>query len=163
MIAALIPPQTFLTNSAPYLVFPSGGELAQAFVLGVFNSLPFDWQCRRFVETHMNFFVLGLQRFPVPEETPFDEIAKRAAHLSCIDERYADFAAAVGVPAGPVPDEEQIRMRAEIDALVGQAYGLQGGDWEIVFSDFTANAVPSEYRQMVLDTSRELATEGARS
>ena len=26
--------------------------------LGLMNSLPFDWQARRFVETNLNFFIL---------------------------------------------------------------------------------------------------------
>lgn len=157
MIAALVPPKTFLTNTAPYLVFPTGGEIEEAFILGVLNSLPFDWQCRRFVETHMNFFVLNLQRFPPHEKVPFEEIANRAARLSCIDERFADFATATAVDFDPLADEERLQLRAEIDALVGHAYGLEEDDWRIVFSDFTTGAVPQAYRELVLDAHRRLA------
>ena len=53
VLACLIPPETALTNAAPYLVFPSGTSLAEAFVLGILNSLPFDWQARRFVEMNL--------------------------------------------------------------------------------------------------------------
>lgn len=73
--ACLVPPQTFLTNSAPYLAFPLGGALEQAFVLGVLNSLAFDWQARRFVETHMNFFILNILCDPPPGETDLQAIA----------------------------------------------------------------------------------------
>ena len=51
MRACLVPPRTPLTNKAPYLVF-SGWDAPSnsASVLGVLNSLPFDWLARRYIE-----------------------------------------------------------------------------------------------------------------
>jgi len=147
--ACLVPPETFLTNTAPYLAFDRGGPREQAFVLGVMNSLPFDWQARRFVETHMNFFVLSLLRFPKAEETDIDAIAERAARLSCVDDRFAEFAAAAGVSFGPLGHEESAEVLAELDGLVAKAYGLTAEDIEVVFSDFTDAAVPTGYRALV--------------
>jgi hypothetical protein len=149
VIACLVPPRTFLTNTAPYLVFPGGDARAQAFVLGVLNSLPFDWQARRYVETHMNFYVLSLLCFPPPETTDTGGIAERAARLSCVDERFQVFAEACGVPYGPLEPEERDRLRAEIDALVARAYGLSVIDLEVIFSDFTEAAIPVGYREHV--------------
>ena len=52
----------FLPTRAPYLAFIQGGNESRAACLGILNSLPFDWQARRFVETHLNFFILeGLE------------------------------------------------------------------------------------------------------
>lgn len=150
VLACLVPPNTFLTNSAPYLVFPEGSELILAFVLGVLNSLPFDWQARRFVETHVNFYILDMLCFPPADQTDIDGIAERSARLSCIDDRFVDFANAAGLKEiGQLDPEERDHLRAEIDALVAKAYGLTENDLEVMFSDFTENAVPEPYRTLV--------------
>lgn len=154
--ACLIPPETFLTNKAPYLAFPEGGPMEQAFVLGVMNSLPFDWQARRFVETAMNFFIVNMLCLPPPDTTDIEAIASRAARLSCVDDRFAGFAEACGVDCGPLDPDERDRLRAEIDALVARAYGLTDADLEVVFSDFTQNAAPEPYRDLVRRAFQEL-------
>ena len=41
-------------------------------------------------------------------------------------------------------------MRAEIDALVANAYGLSADELRFVFTDFTDNAVPQSYRDLVI-------------
>ena len=147
--ACLIPPEMFLTNKAPYLAFDLGGPLEQAFVLGVMNSLPFDWQARRLVEITMNFFILNMLRFPDPARTDIGAVAQRAARISCVDERFASYAARAGVEFGPQEAEERARAMAEIDALVARAYGLDVDDLEIVFNDFTEAAMPPAYRELV--------------
>lgn len=157
--AALIPPETGLANSAPYLVFDVGGACEKAFVLGVLDSLPFDWQARRFVETHMNYFVLGLLALPPAESVDIDAIASRAARLSCIDERFEEFAIECGVEYGPIEDDEAATLRAEIDALVALGYGLAASDLDAVFSDFTLAAVPDAYREAVRDAFSRLGGE----
>jgi hypothetical protein len=156
VIACLVPPRTPLTNKAPYLVFPQGGVLDEAYVLGVLNSLPFDWQARRYVETNLNFYILGLLCFPPDNEADVEGIARRAARLSCPDARFAAFAQAAGVECGPLMPEERQRLRAQIDALVVIAYGLDEHDLEVVFSDFTLEAVSSEYREAVRREFRKL-------
>ena len=42
-------------------------------------------------------------------------------------------------------------MRAEVDALVAQAYGLTEDELRFIFTDFTENAVPQAYRDLVLE------------
>jgi len=154
--ACLIPPEIVLTNSAPYLVFPTGTPLAQAFVLGVMNSLPFDWQARRFVEMNVNFFIMNLLCFPHADNTPWERIGKLAARLSCVDERFTEFAKAAGVEAGPLR-EDRDSLRAEIDALVAHAYGLDEADLYTIFDDFTERAVPTTYRERVVAQFRREA------
>lgn len=149
VLACLVPPRTFLTNKAPYLVFPEGSAREVAFVLGVLNSLPFDWQARRLVETAMNFFILNMLCLPPPDATDIGAIAERAARLSCLDTRFEDFAETAHVDFGSLEPEERDRLRTEIDALVARAYGLTAEDLEVVFSDFTENAVPEDYRGLV--------------
>ena len=115
------------------------------------DSLTFDWLARRYVELHLNFYVLNMLCFPPPENTPWQRIGSLAARLSCVDERFTEFAAEAGVEYGPLTDAERRDKRAEIDALVAHAYGLTEDELRFVFTDFTENAVTSAYREKVLE------------
>lgn len=154
--ACLVPPGVFLTNTAPYLAFVDDEPLAEAACLGVLNSAAFDWQARRFVELHMNFFILDGFRVPRLDDDTFTAIARAAARLSCADERFADFAAATGVEVGPLSDDERDRLRADIDARVARAWNLTADELDVVFSDFTLDAVPEAYRRRVRKRFAEL-------
>lgn len=147
--ACLVPPETFLTHKAPHLTFLESDDRARACCLGIMNSLPFDWQARRFVETSVAFYILEGLAIPPLDDPTFDAIARAAARLSCPDERFADFAAATGVEVGPLPAGERDALRAEIDARVARAWGLDAADLETVFADFTLDAVPEAYRERV--------------
>lgn len=159
VIACLIPPRTFLTNSAPYLAFKIGGAREEAFVLGILNSLPFDWQARRFVETHVNFFVLNLLCFPRREATDIEGIAARAARLSCVDERLAVFANACGVEWGPLTEEDRATLWAETDALACLAWGLDTNDLEVIFENYKEDWLPEAQRVRIKEALRRLASE----
>ena len=149
--ACLVPPRTPLTNKAPYLIFAEWGALAQAYVLGIMNSLPFDWMSRRYIETNLNYFILNMLTFPTPDNAPLKRIGGLAAQLSCIDEEFTEFAKEAGVECGPQTDAQRSDMRAEIDALVARAYGLTEDELRFIFTDFTENAVSPSYRRLVLE------------
>ena len=151
VISCLVPPRTPLTNKAPYLLFSGWEALGQASVLGIMNSTPFDWIARRYVETNLNFFILNSLTFSPPGNTPWESIGKLAARLSCVDERFAVFAAEAGVDCGELMVTQRNDMRAEIDALVAHAYGLTADELRFIFTDFTENAVPQVYRDLVLE------------
>ena len=157
VIACMIPPRKPLTNKAPYLIFAEWGALAQASVLGIMNSLPFDWMSRRYVETNLNYFILNMLTFPPPDSTPWERMGSLAARLSCVHEGFADFAAETGVECGPQTDAQRSDMRAEIDALVARAYGLTADELSFIFTDFTENAVSPAYRRLVLKKFAGLA------
>jgi hypothetical protein len=146
---ALIPPDVFLANSAPYLTFLDDRDLDRACCLGLMDSVVFDWQARRFVEVNLNFFVLEGLRLPELSDQAYEQIARAAARLSCPNDRFAAFAESTGVECGPLHPEERDELRAEIDALVAHAYGLDAEELELVFSDFTLDAVSEDYRQLV--------------
>ena len=156
--ACLVPPRTPLGHSAPYLVSASGEWLLEAYVLGVFNSLPFDWQGRRYIEQHLTYFVLDMLCFPPDEVVDHEGIARRAARLSCVDVRFGEFAAQADVEHGPLFEPERDQLRAEIDARVAKAYGLTEGDLRFIFTDFTERAVTPPYRTLVLDKFAELGS-----
>lgn len=155
-IACLVPPETFLTNKAPYLAFLDGDAQVQSACLGVFNSAPFDWQARRFVEINMNFFIFELLLVPSLVDEQFDSISAAAAELSCIDDRYTEFAEALGITPGPISDARRRELRVEIDAQVASAWGLTEDEITLVFDDFTEAAVPQVHRNAVLERMKDL-------
>lgn len=156
MIACLIPPTVLLTNKAPYLAFLHGSEREQAACLGIMNSLPFDWQARRFVEINVNFFILEGLIVPDMDEDDFNVVADAAARLSAVDDRFAAFAEATSVECGPLDDGERGRLRAEIDARVARSWELDEADLDVIFAGFTHSAVSLEYREAVRTRLRAL-------
>lgn len=156
--AALVPPEHFLTNKAPYLAFIDDDASAEAACLTIMNSIPFDWQARRFVEINLNFFILEGLRAPVLDDETFEALAGLGARLCCPDERFADFAAATGVACGPLDPDERERIRVEIDARVARAWDLTANDLEVIFSDFTLGAVSETYRDRVRARYSELSS-----
>ena len=138
VIACLLPARMFLTNKAPYLLWPRGDALDQAFLLGVLCSIPLDWYARRFVELSMNFFIFN--PFPVPRPSRDDKRWRRvvslAGRLATPDRRFASCAKAVGVEHGPLQDGEKQDMIAELDAVVAHHYGLSEKQLVHIFGTF---------------------------
>ena len=160
-LACLVPPDVFLTDTAPYLALVGATERTQALVLGIMNSLAFDWQVRRFTEVHLDFHILDGLTVPLLRDEGAVAISHAAARLSTVDDRFSDFAAATGVPCGPLSDGERERLRVEIDARVAFAWNLNGGDLAVMLNDFTTKAVPAPYRTALLDRLSELREERA--
>ena len=149
-VACLIPPGTPLTDAVHCLALVGWSSLAHAALLAVMNALCFDWMARRYVEVNFNFFILNMLCFPRWDNTKWRRIGKLAARLSCVDDRFADFAAEAGVEYGPLTDPQRDDMRAEIDALVAHGYGLDIDELQFIFTDFTLDAVPAKYRELVV-------------
>lgn len=135
---ALVPPRIFLANQAPTLLWPRGTVQDQAFLLGALGSLVLDWYARRFVETHMNYFVFN--PLPVPRVNPQLPIARRlvelAGRLASPDDRFAAWANEVGVEHGPLGAAEKDDKIHEIDAIVAHLYGLTEKQLVHVFETF---------------------------
>jgi len=126
VIAALVPPKVFITNKAPYFLWPRGDEKDQAYLLGILSSIPLDWYARRFVEINLNFFILN--PFPIPRPPRTDKLWQRtvalAGRLAAPDKRYVKWATAVGVEYGKLTEDEKEDMIHELDAVVAHLYGL---------------------------------------
>jgi len=138
VIAALVPPKVLLVHNSPYLLFPRGIERDEAYLIGLMGSLPLDWYARRFVETHLTFFVLN--PFPVPRPGADGPLRERvialAGRLASPDDRFTDWAGRLGVACGPMdPDEKQDHIR-ELDAVVAHLYGLTETQLVHIFETF---------------------------
>jgi hypothetical protein len=125
-------------------------------------SVPFDWFARRRVELNMNYFILN--SLPVPRPSRDDHrwvrVVELAGRLACVDERYGEFAAAVGVLCGPLEPGEKVAMIAELDAVVAHLYELDRTELELMFEDFPATeaGVSPGRRAAVLDHFDRWAT-----
>jgi hypothetical protein len=157
MKACLAPARVFAIHDAPQLIWPCGDAQDVTRLLAILNSLPFDWLLRRRVETHVTFGILDA--LPVPDAgDASSRLVELAGRLSCVDERYADWASRIGldgVSAGSQAD--RAGMEAEIDALVARAYGLSEADLVLIFGDFVEAALPTAQRELILQSFRSLA------
>jgi hypothetical protein len=138
MRCALIPPKVFVTDVAPYLLFPRGDATDVAYLLGVLSSLPLDWYARRYAETHMDFHVFNPMPIPRPEaKSPLRKrVVELAGRLAAVDERFAEWAGEVNVACGPLAaDAKQDRIH-ELDAVVAHLYGLTEPQLVHVFETF---------------------------
>lgn len=158
-IAALVPPDTVLTNKAPYLLQRDGGSREAAYLLGVLSSIPLDWYARRYVEISMNLHIFN--GLPIPVFEPTSELSSRiveiAACLAAVDDRFADWSAEVGVPVGSAKTRERKDdLIAEIDALVSLLYGLTEDQVEHVFATFHRGWKYEPRLEAVLEHYRKL-------
>jgi len=137
VIPALVPPETILTHHAWYIMWPKGDERDEAFLLGVLGSIPFDWYSRRFVESNVTKSLM--KTFPIPRSVP-DELRTRTVELSgrlaAVDDRYADWADAVGVEYGPLDEDTKQEKIHELDAVVAHLYGLTREHVQVIFETF---------------------------
>ena len=138
MICSLVPPKVFLQDGAQYILFPRGTLEDQAYLLGVLSSIVLDWYARRFVEVNFNYYLFN--QLPVPRPSKENVLWKRAVQLSgrlaCSDERFVDWAAAVGVDYGPLDSDDKQDKIHELDAVVAHLYGLSEPQLVHVFETF---------------------------
>jgi hypothetical protein len=138
VIAALVPPEIVLNNTAPYLLLPSMNARDEAYVLGVMCSIPFDWSARRVVETHVNLHILYSLPLPRPpmEDPLRQRVVEIAAILAAVDDRYTAWAEVIGVPIGGVALNQREPWLAELDAAVSLLYDLDDDDVHVMFETF---------------------------
>jgi hypothetical protein len=77
---------------------------------------------------------------PVPSPRDGDprrlRVIEIAGRLAAVDDRYAQWAAAIGAPVGSVAEQDRPELIAELDALVAHLYGLDSGEIVHIFETF---------------------------
>ena len=138
VIPCLIPPNTFATNTAPVLIFTDGDKKDEAFLLGVLSSIPLDWYARRFVEIHLNFFILNPFPIPRPERDNYlwQRVVQISGRLASTDARFKKWSQEVEVEYGPLESKKKYEMICELDALVSHLYGLNEEQLVHIFETF---------------------------
>ncbi len=160
VIPALIPGQAVLTDAAQYVLWPKGTRRDEAYLLGLLSSMILDWYARRVVELNFNFHIFN--NLPIPEvdleeDTVGARVVEIAGRLAAVDERFAEWAAEVGVPVGSANDEVvKQELICELDACVAHLYGLDEGDLAVVYDTFSETVDYSERHAAVLAHFRRL-------
>ncbi len=147
IVAALIPPNRIITNKGPYLLQIHGSPVDEAYVLGNLSSMIMDWCARRIVEMSLNFHLLDALPIPDPGEghPVRDRVVEIAGRLAAVDDRFAEWAEAVGVPVGSANDPQtKADLICELDACVALLYGLDPDDLAVLYRTFDAKR-PDRY------------------
>ena len=159
-IVALVPADRVLTHKAPYLLWPCGSEQDQAYLLGVLSSMVLDWFARRVVELNLTFHIFN--SLPIPRADQNDprrlrtiEIAGRLAMAEPDHPGFREWAAAVGVEAGPIGSEaEKEDLIAELDAVVALLYDLDEDDLAVIYETFHTGADYTDRHSRVVEHFR---------
>jgi hypothetical protein len=157
LMAALIPAGVICGNKVPTIIFPDDPSRERLLVwTAVANSFAFDWMLRRVLTTTVNYFLL--QSIPLPriakDGLPWNKLASCASELIELDTAGASKATY----------ERIAHLRAEIDAEVAAAYGLELADLELMLTDFPIldrgqPALPNEFKSTITrDTALAMAS-----
>lgn len=142
-----ITPQRVVTevNSPTLDIAASGINLRQmCFLCACANSFALEWFLRLKVTTTLNNFYI--EQLPIPRLTDADPrfrpIVERAARLIGVTADYNALLAEIFGPEathethGASTDGARLRLRAEIDALVAQLYGLTEDEFAHILTTF---------------------------
>jgi len=145
MIACLLPPNSFCSNTA-IVTLPQRRifDLEDkdysrliACLSGIFNSFVFDFLIRTRITMHLNFFYVYQTPVPITfNEGVAEEIIKISARLSSVDDRFKEFASVLGVECDPLTMKERVELTAKLNALMAVHYGLNREQLEVILQSF---------------------------
>jgi hypothetical protein len=147
LMAALIPSGVVCGNKVPTIIFPDDPSRERLLAWSaVANSFAFDWMLRRVLTTTVNYFLL--QSIPLPriakDGLPWKKLVACASELIELDTAGANNATY----------DRMALLRAEIDAEVAVAYGLEIDEFELMLADFPIldrgqPALPTEFKSTI--------------
>jgi hypothetical protein len=170
-IFCLLPPGVLCGNKAPCERIPQERANANAlYMISVANSLAFDFILRTKVQATINLFILNGCPTPRLGHAALQFLAHSALRLSCNHEGYAPlWREQLGAEwrenrsrnGWPVLEGDTARwaVRAAIDAVVADAYGLDKDQYQHVLASFSHRSFP-QVRTLCLAAFDELATIG---
>ena len=147
VIATIIPPQRFNTDSLRFLVMTRNGRLEGSndynrrisYLCGIFNSMSFDFAMRSKMQMHIAA-VIGV--LSLPRRDHYNEIAELAARLSVGTDEFEGFAESLRIANIPLKPPERIHAAAKLDALVAHAYGLTRKEYATILDSFKFSENP---------------------
>ena len=148
-IAAMLPPGVICGHTINVERMPSRRPNASALsLLGIMNSFAFDWLLRQKSASHVSLYILADVPCPrlAPEADRF--LAHASLRLSCNHVGFAPLwreqLAGVWRGSWPVIAEEAARwkLRAAMDAVVAEAYGLNRADYARILAGFSHKGFP---------------------
>ncbi|HXA21097.1 MAG TPA: hypothetical protein VNW90_02275 [Acetobacteraceae bacterium] len=144
-IAAILPPGVICGHTINVERRPSQRPNAAALTLvAVVNSFAFDWMLRQKAAAHVSLYILA--ELPIPLLTPLADrfLAHASLRLSCNHrgflplwrEQLGDVSKPCSWPAVPAEDHRW-RLRAAMDAVIANVYGLDRADYEHILGSFS--------------------------
>ena len=128
MIACMAPPNTVFGHTATVEKTPSARMVGDAHLLcSLFNSFSFDWLVRQKTATHLSLYLLHALPIPCFDTTQAHFLANAARRLS--QKRTA-------------ATLERWKLKAEIDAVVAQAYQLDRDQYAHLLRSFSHKSYP---------------------
>nr|WP_294560818.1 N-6 DNA methylase [uncultured Rhodopila sp.] len=142
MIACIAPPGSVFGHTATVEKAPQARAMANALALcAVFNAFPFDWLVRQKAATHLSLYILDALPMPDLGEAQRRFLARAAQRLSCMHAGFdALWRALIGGerPESAAPPQ----LRAQIDAVVADAYGLDRLAYRHLLGGFSHRSWP---------------------
>jgi hypothetical protein len=163
MIAAIIPPGHVFGHKGTCEKSPWERPDSTALILcAVFNSFAFDWCVRQKIAASLSLFMLNGCPAPALSKAAARFLAHSALRLSCYHSGYARlWCEQLGTVPADFPDiestEDQITLRAAVDAVVAHAYGLSRNDFHHILTGFSHKVHPlsPEQCQVAFDSLTE--------
>ncbi len=136
-LAALIPAGHPCGNKVPTLRFDRDDPRLPLLWVAMANSLVVGWVLRRLLDTTLNFFHWEQVPFPRldPDSPAGSSLWTAAGRLALGGPGHRDHPAMADLRPVTSP-VERARLRAEIDAITAQAYGLDAQHLALILTDF---------------------------
>jgi hypothetical protein len=159
MIACIAPPGTVFSHTATVEKAPRARADADALVMcALFNAFAFDWLVRLKAATHLSLYLLDALPVPHLSEPRRRFLAHAALRLSCNHSGFnALWQEQIGGMRCPVRSPQQVR--AQIDAVIADAYGLDRAAYRHILGSFSHRSWP-DASEMCLDAFDTLRRQG---
>jgi hypothetical protein len=146
MIATILPPCFYGHSLSAVRVLDANGNRilpapVQAFLCAVWNSFALDYLLRARVAANLSFYYIYQLPVPrLPEKDPlFNSIVSRVARLICTTQEFDDLAVQLGLQShkdGAATADERAQLRAELDGIIANLYGLTEDEFIHILSTF---------------------------
>ena len=142
IIAAIIPPQRFITYSLRMCILTQNGYLEHgnaynkkiAYLCGVINSTPFDFVARSKLQVNTSTVIKSIS---IPSNSSCtDKIAELTAKLSVGTDEFEGFAESLRVKNISLMPSKRVHATANLDALVAHSYGLTKNEYTTILESF---------------------------
>lgn len=145
MIATVVPPNTFLTNSIQYVI-PDKNYVKMTYLCGMLNSIPIDYYFKTIINTNINqhhILSVPIRKYD-PDNINHQKIVELSAELLCRNSNFIKYKNKIAKQFPEIKKakktltiDERIECEAEINAYVIIDYGFTIDQCEEIFSKFT--------------------------
>jgi hypothetical protein len=143
MLAAMIPSTFPCGNTVSVVNVQPDTSSLHLLLVTLMNSFVFDWLLRFRVTNHTNFFLLEPLAVPRPkiESDEAQLLIQAATRLTCVTPEFAPLWSEIMGTSWQATDgardmHERARLRAQIDAIVADLYGLTEHDFAYILNTF---------------------------